>query len=329
VPVESGARASAHTLDASAAWNRPYLKQHHCARLKANLQSDPHVRYADGDPVGDGYTIPRSPAFNPDSGEHGCDDGDVRLDITEALPRDAHGPHLYFHKGGQGYLPSSVPYGHVPRGVLEHPPEPRFTKERIDSHGADPGHNPLPGAGRAHPRVLRAYLVRPLPIGVEGALPWLYKPGEPGARYTKYGDAGPVNGAGTEHFAYLCWSWMRQNGRDGAIVSGGGAIRTILRSGQAVERCGVKAITSAAFDRDSKRVGGVVAIYARVRFGDDSLYGWMVHSHLIPTAGGFNRVMHLDAVESVSDRAADPDAELLREEALEEEFVPEGSLEDW
>lgn len=290
-------------LSHSEAWNRPYLKRTVCVQLADDLDRNPPVRYPDGEAVGPGYSVPREPEWNPNSHEHDlCIDqpGCVRIDLTEAIPDASGGPALYFHKGGQGYVPADkAAYGHVTADVFDDPPEPVFTKEQIDEHGADPGHHSGPGAGRAHPTDVGALLVRPLPIGSEVSPTWLYKPGRAGSRYTKYGDAGAAQGDRSEHFAYLAWSWVRQDGIDGGTVSGGGAIRALLRDGQLVHRCAVESITSPAWDMEGKRVGAVVAIYVRVPLGDGSdVFGWMVHSHLIPTTPGrFQRVLHVETAD--------------------------------
>ena len=59
--------------------------------------------------------------------------------LTEVLPADSGRPPLYFHKGGQGYRPASVPYGHIPADALESPPIAHFTKPHLDAYGGDPG----------------------------------------------------------------------------------------------------------------------------------------------------------------------------------------------
>src|SRR3954471_12612388 len=104
-------------LSPSAEWNRPYRQQDTCVALASSLAADPPVRYADGRPVGAGYTVPREPQWKEGSTESvDCSDlpGNVRLDLTESLPRDgAAAPELFFHKGGQGYDPGTVPYGHL------------------------------------------------------------------------------------------------------------------------------------------------------------------------------------------------------------------------
>jgi hypothetical protein len=134
-----------------------------------------------------------------------------------------------------------------------------------------------------------AYEVHPRRVGPPGDLPWLYKdpnhyPDQSlsGARYDKYGDAGGTQGGRDQHFAYLCWSWLRQDGMDGDPrfeVGGGGAVRTLLRPGQIVHRCDVKSITNPAWNRDGDVVGRVTAIYVQVPMAGIDLYGWMVHSH--------------------------------------------------
>jgi hypothetical protein len=293
----------------SADFNRPYLKQEVPVALSPQLSADAPVLYPDGAPVGAGYTVPRQPAWNPKSTSHNTfpdKPGCVRIDITETLPVTAPGlAQLYFHKGGQGYLPATVPYGHLDASALVSPPPPRFTKDQIDADGADPGHNPRPGAGRAAPDAGRAYRVKPMPIGPqESEHAWLYKNANEekdgaalgGARYSKYGDAGPVQGdPASEHFAYLCWSWMRQSGDRGDTVRGGGAIRTILQPGQVVHRCDVQKIDSPAWDRAGNMVGRVTAIYVRVPTGGTDLYGWMVHSHTEIVNGQAVRHLHVES----------------------------------
>src|SRR3954451_11446353 len=274
-------------------FNRPYRKQEHCIAVNVGLTSDPPVLYADAVPVGRGYVVPRKPSWNPKSTVHStCVDqpGCIRIDLTETFAPDAaDGATLYFHKGGQGYLPGTVPYGHLHESALASPlPEPRFTREEIDSHGAEPRNRDNVGAGRAMTRTTGTFAVHPLSIG-SGGPPWLYKdpsqyPGESlsGARYDKYGDAGGTQGARNQHFAYLCWSWMRQDGMAGdkrLEVGGGGAVRTLLREGQVVERCDVETIMAPAWDRNGDVVGRVRAVYVRVPVPGVNLYGWVVHSH--------------------------------------------------
>jgi hypothetical protein len=300
---------------ASRDFNRPYRKQEHCIAVNVGLRSDPPVLYADGEPVGDGYVVPRKPSWNPNSTVHSsCADkpGSIRIDLTEAFaPDSSDGATLYFHKGGQGYLPGTVPYGHLHESALSSPlPEPRFTREEIDRHGAEPRNRDNVGAGRAMPRTIGAFSVQPLSIGSDDPAdpPWLYKdpseyPGESlsGARYGKYGDAGGTQGARDQHFAYLCWSWMRQDGMEGdkrLEVGGGGAVRTLLRRDQVVERCDVRAISNSAWDRDGNVVGRVRAVYVRVPVPGVNLYGWVVHSHAPRVNQGWGDwVPHLERLD--------------------------------
>jgi hypothetical protein len=291
--------------DPSALWNRPYRKQEQCVQLDPTLRSDPPVRYGDGTPVGSRYFVPRDPGWKRGSTAHSnClgQPGAVRIDLTEVLCGDDGQPSLYFHKGGQGYDPAWVPYGHLDADALAALPPPVFTKEAIDADGAHPGRNPRPGAGRAHPVEIKTYRVKALPIGPDGPEAWLYK--DPnnyprgtnlrGARYSKYGDAGPSQGEeGDKHFVYLCWSWMRQDGPTGEQeleVSGGGAVRALLAPGQIVHRCDVESITAPAWDRNGDVMGTVTAIYVRARVRGNDLYGWLPHSHQ-PTGGP--RQMHV------------------------------------
>lgn len=281
-------------LSPSAPFNRPYKKQTVCVPLVGDLTEDPRVRYPDGEEVGPGYVVPRDPDWNLSSTEHDLCTGRpgfVRIDRTEVLPGR---PELWFHKGGQGYAPpAGAAYGHIDARVLAEPPSPRFAKERIDKRGADPGRHPLPGAGRAHPHDLQTYLVRPRPIESDDQPTWLYKPRRAGARYSKYGDAGLVQGERDQHFAYLCWSWLRQDGARGDTVPGGGAVRALLKDGQLVHRCGVEALRTPAWNLKGELVGWVVAIYVRVPVGEDSLYGWVVHSHVIPRGDSLDQIPHL------------------------------------
>src|SRR4051794_34775370 len=195
-------------------WNRPYRKQENCIAVNVGLDSDPSVLYADGEPVGAGYVVPREPSWNTRSTVHSScvdDPGCIRIDLTETLAPDVVGrPTLYFHKGGQGYLPPTVPYGHLGESDLASPPpEPRFSKDELDSRGAEPRNKNNHGAGRALDDTSGTYEVQALPIGPTGddGPPWLYKdpnhyPGRSlsGARYDKYGDAGPGQGGRRQHF---------------------------------------------------------------------------------------------------------------------------------
>src|SRR5215207_6818420 len=122
-------------------WNRPYRKQERCLRVNVGLDSDPPVRYPDGERVGEGYVVPRVPSWNPRTTVRSAcvgKPGTIRIDLTEALRPDIEGrPALYFHKGGQGYLPATVPYGHLHESAHASPPEPRFTSAEIDRRGAE------------------------------------------------------------------------------------------------------------------------------------------------------------------------------------------------
>jgi hypothetical protein len=281
-------------------WNRPYRKQERCIAVNVGLDSDPPVLYADGARVGAGYVVPRLPSWNPRTTVHSsCADrpGTIRIDLTETLAPDIAGrPTLYFHKGGQGYLPGTVPYGHLHHNALASPsPQPRFSQDELDRRGAEPRNRDNHGAGRAMRDTTATYEVHPRGVGPPGELPWLYKdpnhyPDQSlsGARYDKYGDAGGTQGGRDQHFAYLCWSWLRQDGMDGDPrfeVGGGGAVRTLVRPGQIVHRCDVKSITNSAWDRNGKVVGRVTAIYVQVPVAGIDLYGWIVHSHQ-PREGG-------------------------------------------
>jgi hypothetical protein len=298
----------------SADWNLPYRKQERCIPVDPALSEDPPVLYADGEQIGPGYVVPRAPSWNPNTTVHSsCVDspGTIRIDLTETLtPAIAGNPTLFFHKGGQGYQPPSVPYGHLHQSALAAPPpDPVFRRDELDSLGAEPRNRSNHGAGRALTTTTRTYEIDPRPVGPgNGGEPWLYKdpnhyPGKSlsGARYDKYGDAGPSQGAGDRHFAYLCWSWLRQDGMDGdprLEVRGGGAIRTLLGPGQVVKRCDVESITAPAWDRGGNVVGRVTAIYVQVPIAGIDLYGWIVHSHEPATATGWEAMQpHLKRLD--------------------------------
>ena len=226
--------------------------------------------------------MPRDPQWQHDANEHDLcigQPGFVRIDRTEVIDERGPGlPNLYFHKGGQGYDPGSeASYGHVDGRILAEPPDPAFTKERIDKRGADPGRHGLPGAGRAHPHDMDAYLVRPRPIESDDGS-WLYKPKRAGSPLQQVRRCRPGAGERDQHFAYLCWSWLRQDGLNGGTVSGGGAVRALLKDGQVVHRCAVEAMRTPAWNLQGTFVGWVVAVYVRVPVGEESLFGWIVHS---------------------------------------------------
>lgn len=291
----------------SAEFNRPYRKQERCIPVARGLTSDPPVLYADGAAVGPGYTMPRDPRWDPDTTvSSSCADqpGCVRIDMTETV--GAGDRTLYFHKGGQGYEPRDVSYGHVDAAVLRDPGPAVFAKGVLDEHGAEPRDRRGHGAGRAAPVMDVSYRVRPRPIGPDGDGAWFYKhrdewPGRSlaGARYSKYGDAGPTQGGRDRSFAYLCWSWVREPGLGPdprAIVRGGGAVRALVPPGQIVDRCDVESITAPAWNREGERVGDVVVIYVRLPVPGGELYGWIVHSHLtlVDQGRARERTLHLE-----------------------------------
>jgi hypothetical protein len=294
-------------------WNRPYRKQERCIPVNVGLDRDPPVLYADGEAVGDGYVVPRMPSWNPRTTvSSSCVDrpGAIRIDLTETLsPAVAGDPTLYFHKGGQGYLPTTVPYGHLDGSALASPaPDPRFSQDELDERGAEPRNRNNHGAGRALTDTTASYEAQPRLVGPEDGVGWLYKdpaeyPGQSisGARYDKYGDAGGKQGARDQHFAYLCWSWLRQDGMEGDRrfeVGGGGAIRSLLRPGQVVHRCDIESITNPAWDKAGNVIGRVTAIYVQVPIAGINLYGWTVHSHQPLVDGEWGeRQAHLKRVD--------------------------------
>lgn len=295
--------APAAATDPASVWNQDYRKQHVCVKVKTSLTSDPFTRWADYNKVGDNYRVPRNPSWDPDPDEFTCQGlpGHVRLDRSEMVTVTTHPdqPRLYFHKGGQGYNPVQVPYGHFWIGDIQTgtAPSAKFTGAELDAYGAEPRDANGRGAGRAcakstNPATAASYEIGAGEIDGEPAIlphDWTYKPGKTSSRYDKYIDAGReqgYNGAnytGGQHYQYLTWSWVGQEDWDtGAYIGaeGGGAVRTILPRHEIVERCDIASITAKAWDGPSAthEAGRVTAIYVRSKMGGNWFYGWILHS---------------------------------------------------
>lgn len=292
----------ADSLASADLWNYPNRNFFRCVTLKHD--STP-LRFEDGAPVGKpGEYEVRASAATYRGKAHGaragdrmsCRPGQIRLDAHEAL-LTRHGL-LQFHKGGQGYADPRVPYGHIAAAdivggdsiatqrPLTLPPEwgaPSAARGGgwDDEHRNGRGCTPMPGED---------YRIAIVPSGSDEAIPhdWQYKPHQTGSRYAKYADAGPEQGAGTAHYAYLVWSWMLRG--DGVTKNGGGGmVRALLRDGQPFQRCAVRPIDGIAYaPRTGREVGRVVAVYGRTRASADGpwVYGWAVWSHRAKRADG-------------------------------------------
>lgn len=315
-PVQSIAASNARTSVAGAPesadlWNYPNRNFFRCVVLKAD--STP-LLFEDGRPVGQpGEYEVRTSATRYEGAPNGaapidrmsCQPGQIRLDAHEAL-RTSRGL-LHFHKGGQGYADSRVPYGHISAAdivggdavVTQRPlslPTEWGAPSAARGGGWDPDHRNGRGCEPSPRTALRIAIV---PQGSRDALPndWQYKPNQTSSRYAKYADAGPEQGAGTAHYAYLVWSWMLRG--DGLTTSGGGGmVRALLRDGQPFYRCAVAPIDGIAYAPGSAmEIGRVTAVYGKTRASEDGpwVYGWTVFSHRARLAdGGYGAaVLHM------------------------------------
>lgn len=294
--------APAGATDSASAWNHPFTKHDTCVKVKTSLTSDPYTRWADFNIVGENYRVPRNPSWTS-TDEKTCAGmpGFVRIEATEEVQVTTHPdqPHLFFHKGGQGYDPRTVPYGHFWLADIQsgYAPTPAFSGATLDTYGATPRDGNNHGAGRAcpastNPSTQASYEIAAGEIaGQPAILPddWTYKFSETSARYSKYIDAGReqgyngLNNNGGQHYQYLTWSWVGQKDWDTGAdigVSGGGAVRTILPRHEIVDRCDVASITAKAWDGTNAEheAGRVTAIYVRSKMGGNWFYGWILHS---------------------------------------------------
>ncbi|HET6229584.1 MAG TPA: hypothetical protein VFE05_05840 [Longimicrobiaceae bacterium] len=292
----------ASALESADLWNYPNRNFFRCVVLKAD--STP-LLFEDGRPVGKaGEYVVRTSATRYDGAPRGanpvdrmsCRPGEIRLDAHEALETTR--GLLHFHKGGQGYSDSRVPYGHIEAADIVGGDEVATQRARslptewgAPSAAAGGGWNEKLRNGRGCEAVPgQEFRIALVPQGSPDALPndWQYKPNQNGSRYAKYADAGPEQGAGTMHYAYLVWSWMLRG--DGVTTSGGGGmVRALIRDGQPFYRCAVSPIDGIAYaPGTATEAGRVTAVYGKTRASEDGpwVYGWTVFSHRRKLADG-------------------------------------------
>lgn len=284
------ANAFAVTYDAADNWNYPNDNYFKCVTLK---YSSAPLRYEDFSLISTtgGYRVYNTwsydGAYNIEKGW--CNPGQVRLDAKELLQTTQ--GRIYLHKGGQGYYQDRVPYGHLWIGDIKDGTAPTpLVSGQPPEYGAPsaiPGTNSWDwnkrnGRGCGWDGVY-SYNIHVTAQGTSEELPadWQYKPYQTSSRYNKYADAGAEQAEGTEHYAYLLWSWLHQG--DGATTSaGGGQVRALLKDGQPFYRCAVSSIDSKAYGYNSgTEVGRVTAIYGKTKASADGpwVYGWAIHSH--------------------------------------------------
>jgi hypothetical protein len=286
-------------FDAADNWNYPFDNYFRCVSLR---NSSAPLHYGDFSlisTVGD-YNVLNSWTFDrPPNLEQGyCRPGQVRLDAHEVLVTSR--GRLYFHKGGQGYAQGRVPYGHLWIGDIASgtAPSPQVPTSQPPEYGAPskiPGTNSWDSTrrnGRGCTPTGTNYRMHITRQGTPEEIPaaWQYKPNETSARYNKYADAGTEQSSGTQHYAYLVWSWMHKG--DGVTINpGGGMVRSLIKEGQPFYRCDVNSINSVAYASGSTRVvGSVRVIYGKTRTSADGpwVYGWTIHSHRSRLTDGSN-----------------------------------------
>ena len=309
------------TYESADQWNYPNDNYWVCGKFKNGTAP---TRYSDGSLVngGIGYDVKH------DAGTEECGSGFVRFDLHEIIEfRDGEKTkRLAFHKGGQGYTPHQLPYGHILLDdieILDGVPQPTGTWNNVPLHGSQgaglpqvqgqppeygaPSWDPDAGKWDATKRNGRGctpteetiYAVKVIPQGSPNELSpdWQYKPNATSSRFNKYADAGPEFGDKSAHYAYLMWSWLFRG--DGITKNGGGGMmRSLLRDGQELQRCPVKAINSVAYAKSSDRIiGEVTAIYVKTRASQSGpwLYGWMISAHRakLPDGAFGPRVDHI------------------------------------
>jgi hypothetical protein len=290
--------------DSADNWNFPNDNYWVCGQLKS---ASVPIRYSDGSRVsaGTAYNV------NTSASSTECGSGWVRFDLHEIVSYfdGAKTNRLAFHKGGQGYSPSTTPYGFIllddiavfdgalnvsDTSNVPHRSDPGAGAPQVQGQPPEYGAPSWDSAAKqwdatrrngrgGSPSDPRLYAVKLVPQGSANELPstWQYKPNVTSSRFNKYADAGPEAGDGSAHFAYLTWSWLHKG--DGVTTSGGGGmVRALVRDGQEFYRCPVKAINSVAYGYNSSQViGRVTAIYVKTRasaFGP-WLYGWLISAH--------------------------------------------------
>jgi hypothetical protein len=306
------AAPSESSYDSADNWNFPNDNYWVCGKLK---KASAPVRYSDGSLVngGAGYDV------SADGSTRECGADWIRFDLHEILEvfDGTKTNYLAFHKGGQGYSPATMTYGHILlddiasfEGAVAGVSSAKNVPQRGAEGAGSPqvcGKPPEYGAPSWDPEAKRwnltrrngrgcdpieptIYAVKLVPRGSPDDIPesWQYKPNMTSSRFNKYADAGPDLGDGSSHFAYLCWSWMHRG--DGMTINrGGGMVRALLRDGQEVRRCPVKPIRSVAYVKGSNKVAGeVTAVYVKTRASAFApwLYGWMIASHRARLADG-------------------------------------------
>jgi hypothetical protein len=264
-------------------WNFPNDNYFRCVKLK---NSSAPLHYNDFSAVDPRAGNPSYRVFNNqtyagsyDLGKGYCHAGETRLDAHELL-QTASG-RVYLHKGGQGYTNTRTPYGHLWIGDLQAGVTPAMSgpPENGNIYGNGKGCTP-PGVYNYRMHITRRGTSEEIP-STNPDLAWQYKPWQSSSRYNKYADAGPEQADGSQHYAYLTWSWLLKG--DGRTTSGGGGmVRALIKEGQTFYRCNISAIYGLAWAPNSNKVvGRVVAIYGKTRSGPGApwVYGWAIHSH--------------------------------------------------
>jgi hypothetical protein len=309
-PEPDDLAAIGQPLEDANLWNYPNDNYFKCVTLK---NPSAPLRYGDFSLISatGGYRVYNTYSYDePYNLEKGfCQPGQVRLDAHELLQTSQ--GRVYFHKGGQGYADSRVPYGHLwiadlQAGVTPQRPESEPPEYGIPS--AIPGTSSWDWSKRngrgCTPTGTYNYRMHITAQGTPEAIPstWQYKPFQTSSRYNKYADAGAEQAEGTAHYAYLLWSWLHKG--DGVTTSpGGGMVRALIKEGQPFYRCGVESIDSIAYAAGTNtEVGRVTAIYGKTRAGDGGpwVYGWTLHSHRARRSDGSYepRVFHLTTCPS-------------------------------
>lgn len=301
----AGTDGDSPELQSADLWNYPNRNFFRCVVLKADSTQ---LLYEDGTPVASRgrYEVRTSATeYDPDAKNMSCEPGQIRLDAHEAL-QTARGV-LQFHKGGQGYTDPLTPYGHIAAADIvngdaietQRPlsvPTEWGAPSAISGGGWDSVHRNGRGCELVPGMEYRIAIV---PAGSPRSLPseWQYKPNQTSSRYAKYADAGPEQGDGSAHYAYLVWSWMLRG--DGATTSGGGGmVRSIMRDGQPFLRCAVQPIDGIAWaPGTAQEAGRVTAVYGKTRASEDGpwVYGWTIFSHRarLPAGGYGPEVLHM------------------------------------
>jgi hypothetical protein len=296
------------SYDSADDWNYPNDNYFACVSLKNSSAPMRHedfslVSSAGAYEVYDTLTYKQS--YDLEKGY--CHAGEVRLDAKELLQTDS--GRIYLHKGGGGYSHNTVPYGHlwIADLVSGTAPTPLVTGH-TPAYGAPsaiPGTNSWDWTKRngrgCEPTGEYDYYIHIVEQGSSDELPpdWQYKVNQTSSRYNKYADAGPEQGNGSAHYAYLVWSWLTKG--DGVTTSpGGGMVRALLKDGQPFYRCGVASINSKAYaSGTSTEVGRVTAIYGKTRASEHGpwVYGWIIHSHQPKLSDGSygSRIFHVEA----------------------------------